>query len=360
MHNTWLLLACGIQIVSMTHALKPQCVLPSAVPFTLSSQYSCLPGLFCPFLKSGDNTTLPAMCPPTVSCSIKRLTGGWCAAQGTNEPQICSKGSFCPTPLISQICPSGSWCPTGSSEPIDCEWFSSCPQGSTFRTHWGLLLLCAVVDAVVVSISIWTFKNLSNLKGSSRMQVSGSSVENESSCCPLLSPQASPLNASSEIPGNHAAVPGVGHVLASGFSKMNRTGSIQLRVLDLSVELPGEFSFTNFIRGKVASFAPWNTTPSNSVPTIATPIPSTFPRNIISHVSTCFTPGRLHAIMGPSGSGKTTLLHCIAGKLDASSGSIFLNSRPVNPRSVKKCVGFVPQDDVMLRTLTVQEIVQHR
>jgi ABC-type multidrug transport system ATPase subunit len=65
--------------------------------------------------------------------------------------------------------------------------------------------------------------------------------------------------------------------------------------------------------------------------------------------------------MGPSGSGKTTLLHCIAGKLAASSGSIFLNSTStVDPRSIKKSVGFVPQDDVMLRTLTVEEIILHR
>jgi hypothetical protein len=331
--------------------MEPRCVIPSAIPYTLSSEYSCLPGLYCPFLKPGDNTTLPAMCPPTITCSIKRLTGGWCSPQGTNEPQICPRGSFCPSPTMLQVCPSGSWCPSGSSKPIECEWFSSCPEGSTFRTHWGLLLLCALVDALVLSLSFWNFQLLAKLKGSSSRQATCSFAENEDISCPLLSHRASSLPSSSGILGKKGAVPEVGHVLALGFSRMNRTGCIELRVTDLSVQLPGGSSYTSYFSGKAAPCAFWNTIP---VPM------NSKPRNIISLVSAIFSPGRLHAIMGPSGSGKTTLLNCIAGKLDASSGSIFLNSTPVNPRSVKKCFGFVPQDDVMLRTLTVQEIVQHR
>ena len=341
----------------MSQAQKSECVIPSAKPFVLSNVYTCLPGLYCPFLIYGDNSTFPAMCPPTIDCSIKRLMGGWCSPQGTYEPRICSKGSFCPTPTLSQICPSGSWCPRGSSQPIACEWLSSCPEGSVFRTHWGLLLLCALIDALVISLSFWDFKSLSKLRGSSWRQggqvVSGSSsaVENEGPCCPLLCNQSPTMPAAPET----AADGTVGSVLASGFSKMNRTGSIELRVVDISVQLPGGSPCTTCFRDMLSS---------RSTTTFHAPAqlpPPASPRNIITHVSAVFSPGRLHAIMGPSGSGKTTLLHCIAGKLDASSGSIFLNSTtPVNPRSVKKCVGFVPQDDVMLRTLTVQEIVTHR
>ena len=333
-------------------ALKSACLMPSAIAFTLTDEYSCLPGLYCPFLKPGDNTTLPAMCPPTISCSIKRLTGGWCSPpQGTNEPRICPKGFYCSSPTTSQMCPAGSWCPTGSSHPIECEWFSSCPAGSSFRTHWGLLLLCAIADVFVISISFWNFKVISKLKESSWMQVSGNLAPNEDICCPLLAPCASSSTAPPKTPGNGAAA--VGSLLASGFSKMNRTGSIELRVLDLTVNLPDVSSYSSYCLSKAVPCA-------RSADTVA---PANAPplRKIISQVSAVFTPGRLHAIMGPSGSGKTTLLHCIAGKLQASSGSIFLNSvTPVNPRSVKKCVGFVPQDDVMIRTLTVQEIVEHR
>jgi hypothetical protein len=349
----FLFLACTMHFFQPSVALKSVCLVPSATAFTLTDEYSCLPGLYCPFLKLGDNTTLPAMCPPTISCSIKRLTGGWCSPpQGTNEPRICPKGFYCSSPTTSQTCPAGSWCPTGSSRPIECEWFSSCPAGSFFRTHWGLLLLCAIADVLVISMSLWNFRVLSKLKESSWMQLSGAPAPNEDICCPLLAPSASSSTAPPQSQGNPAAAPALGGLLASGFSKMNRTGSIELKVLDVTVNLPDVSSYSSYCLSNAVSCArSADTVAAGNAPPL---------RKIISHVSAVFTPGRVHAIMGPSGSGKTTLLHCIAGKLQATSGSILLNSTPVNPRAVKKCVGFVPQDDVMLRTLTVQEIVEHR
>jgi hypothetical protein len=338
--------------------MQSRCVIPSANAFILSSDYSCLPGLYCPFLKIGDNSTFPAMCPPTIDCSIKRLTGGWCSPQGKNEPRICPKGFFCPAPTVSHMCPDGYWCPRGSSQPIACEWLSSCPEGSAFRTHWGLLLLCAIVDLLVLSLSFWNFKVLHKLKKSLWSHTS-SSVEITSAdfSCPLPSDKAS--TAASPHAAGFGNNNSVGHLLSTGFANMNRTGNIKLRVVDLTVELPHRPSYASCFRRKLS---PLNVNPDPLKSDSADATPRLSPSvNIISRVSAVFAPGRLHAIMGPSGCGKTTLLHCIAGKLDASSGSIFLNSAtPVNPRLVKKCVGFVPQDDVMLRTLTVEEIVRHR
>jgi hypothetical protein len=340
--------------------MHSRCLIPSANAFVLSSDYSCLPGLYCPFLKNGDNSTFPAMCPPTIDCSIKRLTGGWCSPQGNNEPRICAKGFFCPAPTVSQRCPDGYWCPRGSSQPIACEWLSSCPEGSAFRTHWGLLLLCAIVDLLVLSLSFWNYKVLHKLNKSPWSRI-GTSVENSSAefCRPSPSlPCAEASTAACPLDGfrNNNSV---GHLLSTGFANMNRTGNIKLRVVDLSVELPRRPSYASCFCRK---FSPWTVNPDASNPHPAHAAPHPPPSvNIISRVTAVFAPGRLHAIMGPSGCGKTTLLHCIAGKLDASSGSIFLNSAtPVNPRLVKKCVGFVPQDDIMLRTLTVEEIVRHR
>jgi hypothetical protein len=337
-----LLLLSDLTITSASPAPKSQCLIPTAIPFILSREYTCLPGLYCPFLKPGDNSTLPAMCPPTIDCSIKRLTGGWCAPQGAGEPRICPKGFFCPEPTSSKTCPEGSWCPRGSSGPIECEWLSSCPEGSSFRTHWGLLLLCAVIDAVIISLSYWNVKSLSSKQKLSWAHVeAGGAVESSSATPPAAAAASAPPHTSE------------GSALSLGFSKMNRTGSIELTVVHLSVSLPAASTCAGCCRAAFASCEK-QPRPLNSAP----PAP---PRNIISQVSAVFKPGRLHAIMGPSGSGKTTLLHCIAGKLAASSGSIFLNSTStVDPRSIKKSVGFVPQDDVMLRTLTVEEIILHR
>lgn len=70
-------------------------------------------------------------------------------------------------------------------------------------------------------------------------------------------------------------------------------------------------------------------------------------------------PGRVVAVMGPSGGGKSSFLTTLAGKASYGvvSGSVFINGEQgwlTDPR-YKHLVGFVPQDDIMLRDLTVEE-----
>ena len=67
--------------------------------------------------------------------------------------------------------------------------------------------------------------------------------------------------------------------------------------------------------------------------------------------------GELIALIGPSGAGKTTLLNAINGVAPADTGSVTLNGHPfhyllINDRSL---VGIVPQDDLVLPELTVEE-----
>jgi ABC-type uncharacterized transport system YnjBCD ATPase subunit len=72
--------------------------------------------------------------------------------------------------------------------------------------------------------------------------------------------------------------------------------------------------------------------------------------------------GRVTAIMGPSGAGKSVLLHTLAGRQVGGraklSGTIRLNgSDCVSLADCRSVVGFVPQEDVMHRSLTVFENV---
>ena len=68
--------------------------------------------------------------------------------------------------------------------------------------------------------------------------------------------------------------------------------------------------------------------------------------------------GEVTAILGPSGCGKTTLMHILLGLLQPSAGTISINgSTDVTIRDVRKLIGFVPQDDVMISELTVEEVV---
>eukprot|EP00741_Cyanophora_paradoxa_P011445 tig00020556_g11056.t1 len=77
-------------------------------------------------------------------------------------------------------------------------------------------------------------------------------------------------------------------------------------------------------------------------------------RPILSNLNGAFPAAGVHAILGPSGAGKSVLLQLLAGKLAPTAGRVLVGGRPVPPRSTAR-VGYVPQDDVMLRDLTVME-----
>jgi len=71
-----------------------------------------------------------------------------------------------------------------------------------------------------------------------------------------------------------------------------------------------------------------------------------------------FAKSKLTAIMGPSGAGKTSLLNILAGRTQATSGSLLLNSEQVSPTSlVYNVSSYVQQDDCMLATQTCRETV---
>lgn len=63
------------------------------------------------------------------------------------------------------------------------------------------------------------------------------------------------------------------------------------------------------------------------------------------------------AIMGPSGCGKSTLLKALNGDSPATSGRIFIHDIELysNYDYLKRLIGYVPQDDIVHRELTVQK-----
>lgn len=65
--------------------------------------------------------------------------------------------------------------------------------------------------------------------------------------------------------------------------------------------------------------------------------------------------GRMVGIMGASGAGKSTLLNILNGNLKPASGSLTINGIPVNHKSAKQLIGYVPQDDLLIEELTVYE-----
>ncbi|VFQ72689.1 unnamed protein product [Cuscuta campestris] len=76
---------------------------------------------------------------------------------------------------------------------------------------------------------------------------------------------------------------------------------------------------------------------------------------ILKDVSFTAHPSEILAVVGPSGAGKSTLLDILAARTSPTSGTLLLNSAPLNPSSFRKLSAYVPQHDACLPLLTVSE-----
>ena len=78
---------------------------------------------------------------------------------------------------------------------------------------------------------------------------------------------------------------------------------------------------------------------------------------ILNNLNGYFSHGKLTGIIGPSGAGKTSLIELLSGqsKTGIVTGNLFLNGNPSDINIMKKISGFVFQDDIILKTMTVKE-----
>ncbi|CAG8603607.1 11403_t:CDS:10, partial [Diversispora eburnea] len=88
-------------------------------------------------------------------------------------------------------------------------------------------------------------------------------------------------------------------------------------------------------------------------------VSQTFDIEFENLVSGSLIHGRTCAIMGPSGAGKTTLVSLLTGKVRKTNGTIKVDGISQPLEYYRKLIGFVPQEDIMLRELTIREILVH-
>ncbi|KAI8927875.1 P-loop containing nucleoside triphosphate hydrolase protein [Entophlyctis helioformis] len=71
--------------------------------------------------------------------------------------------------------------------------------------------------------------------------------------------------------------------------------------------------------------------------------------------------GEVVAIMGGSGAGKSTLLNVLAGRIGPGdlSGDVLVNGSPRNPSTWQSQCAYVEQDDLMFKTLSVEETLTY-
>lgn len=79
--------------------------------------------------------------------------------------------------------------------------------------------------------------------------------------------------------------------------------------------------------------------------------------SVLSGVTGEIKSGRVTAVMGPSGAGKSTFVTTLAGKsyYGNMTGTVFINNKERTLAEFQRVVGFVPQEDIMMRDLTVKE-----
>ncbi len=84
-------------------------------------------------------------------------------------------------------------------------------------------------------------------------------------------------------------------------------------------------------------------------------------KTLIDDISLCFEPGQFIGLVGPSGCGKTTLMLMLNGYYQPTRGVVRLNNLSVhkNPEALKGQIGYVPQDDIIHRELTVEESLRY-
>ncbi|MBC7795635.1 MAG: FHA domain-containing protein, partial [Pyrinomonadaceae bacterium] len=76
---------------------------------------------------------------------------------------------------------------------------------------------------------------------------------------------------------------------------------------------------------------------------------------LLDDISLTIQPNEFVGLLGPSGAGKSTLMDALNGMRPASAGNILINNLDLfaNLDALKQSIGYVPQDDIIHRELTV-------
>ncbi|RHZ83223.1 hypothetical protein Glove_99g57 [Diversispora epigaea] len=211
------------------------------------------------------------------------------------QPVYCCEGYYCQTPKSIKLCPEGHFCPIGTVNPPSCHYMAYCPPGSTSANKYFIVVLVAVF--ILLILILFKIKEIKDNKKNKKYKRL------------LIEPR---------IENSERTL-----------DRVPRTFDIEFE--DLGLVLPSGIEIMKGVSGS------------------------------LKHGRTC-------AIMGPSGAGKTTLVSLLTGKVRKTNGTIKVKKfnedgieveQKQNLDYYRKLIGFVPQEDIMLRELTIREILVH-
>ena len=85
------------------------------------------------------------------------------------------------------------------------------------------------------------------------------------------------------------------------------------------------------------------------------------PVTILQGISLSILPSEFVGLLGPSGAGKSTLMDALNGLRPATSGQVLINGRDIDRDfdQFRQAIGYVPQEDIIHRELTVREALTY-
>ncbi|KJE94832.1 multidrug resistance protein [Capsaspora owczarzaki ATCC 30864] len=337
-----------------------------------------------------------AFCPP-----------GYTPARDERYPSclLCPAGYYCKATgdTYPVVCPSGHYCPAGSTYARACYSTSVCPEGSEKQAFLGGFLGMALVLIVLAVIMHWlnarqrkrAVKSLPVTSTATMLPRLGSTTAQTNPALALVqsrAPPSAPNSNSTVRETDDLALAAVTDELAKGAIGMTvfnaKADDAERQSIDADAADAGRDSYSVAVRPSRTRTITATTTGSEQQqqqqqqrqPAFASAakidirfdkLGLTIRRKsgiirrkvteqvILREVSGEFLHGRLTAIMGPSGAGKTSLLNVLCGKAKRTSGHLYINGQKGEIEQYKKVMGFVPQDDIMLRELTVEELLTH-
>eukprot|EP00744_Colponema_vietnamica_P005775 GILI01008430.1.p1 GENE.GILI01008430.1~~GILI01008430.1.p1 ORF type:complete len:393 (+),score=61.58 GILI01008430.1:168-1346(+) len=335
-----------------------------ATPTDANGVPMCALGYHCPNFNASDPSTYPQYCTPEASCIIDRSFGDKCQPYGSQEPDICLQGYYCPTATDVYECPEGHYCTHASYEPTKCPPLSICPAGSYQMIYLGGVLssLCMIgllIFLVITYRQCWRYTRLNTtFQEADRFisVVSARSIELN------ISPAEMPNADGNEGSASFVPITSRKHaidVLAGGFLRARNTKPLTYELTDMKVFAPHSKASSQkgtdysaegrrkerLLKREDAKRGPTEGTVDKRIA-------------ILQGVTATFAPARVTAILGPGGCGKSTLLNAVLGSLPTGwvrEGHISVNgdsSLDVTHR-LRPVTGSATQVEPLHRELTV-------